>query len=98
MPRVARYQEGKGTFLDNFAAASNIVQCYTLYDDYIAPYITSATLSKIARENCSKVYDKNIYTGKNVLIGSMSIILPGANIRNYSSVSAFSVVYEKIEK
>jgi acetyltransferase-like isoleucine patch superfamily enzyme len=28
----------------------------------------------------------------------MSVILPGANIGDYSSIGAFSVVYEKIEK
>ena len=89
---------GKGIFLDDFAAMSNFVQLFTLSDDYIAPYITSATLSKIARKNYSKIYDKSIYIGKNVLIGSMSVILPGANIGDYSSIGAFSVVYEKIEK
>jgi len=89
---------GKGIFLDDFAAISNFVQLFTLSDDYIAPYITSATLSKIARKNYSKVYDRSIYIGKNVLIGSMSVILPGANIGDYSSIGAFSVVYEKIEK
>jgi hypothetical protein len=29
-------------------------------NDYIAPYITSATLSKIARENYSKIYDESL--------------------------------------
>jgi acetyltransferase-like isoleucine patch superfamily enzyme len=88
----------KGIFLDDFAAISNFVQLFTLSDDYIAPYITSATLSKIASENYSKIYDKSIYIGKNVLIGTMCLILPGANIGDYSSIGAFSVIYEKIEK
>ena len=87
----------KGIFLDDFAALSNFVQLFTLSDDYTAPYITSATLSNIASENYSKIYDKSIYIGKNVLIGSMCLILPGANIGDYSSIGAFSVVYEKIE-
>ena len=88
----------KGIFLDDFATTSNFVQLFTLSDDYIAPYITAGTLSKIARENYSKIYDKSIYIGKNVLIGSMCLILPGANIGDYSSIGAFSIIYEKIEK
>jgi acetyltransferase-like isoleucine patch superfamily enzyme len=88
----------KGIFLDDFSAISNFVQFFTLSDDYVAPYITSATLNKNAIKNFSKIYNKKIYIGKNVLIGSMSVILPGAVIKDYSSIGAFSVIYEKIEK
>jgi galactoside O-acetyltransferase len=88
----------KGIFVDDFSAISNFVQFFTLSDDYVAPYITSTTLNKNAIKNFSKIYNKKIYIGKNVLIGSMSVILPGAVIKDYSSIGAFSVIYEKIEK
>ena len=88
----------KGIFLDDFTAISNFVQFYTQSDDYVSPNIPSATLNKIAIKKFSKIYNKSIYIGKNVLIGSMSVILPGAVIKDYSSIGAFSVIYEKIEK
>jgi acetyltransferase-like isoleucine patch superfamily enzyme len=50
------------------------------------------------REALETLYNKNIYLGKNVLIGSMSVILPGAYIDDYSSVGAFSLIHSKIGK
>jgi acetyltransferase-like isoleucine patch superfamily enzyme len=88
----------KGIFIDNFTAISNFVQFFTLSDDYIAPYITSTTFNKIAIKNYSKIYNKSICIGKNVLIGSMSVLLPGTIIGDYSSIGAFSVIHEKIEQ
>jgi len=88
----------KGIFVDDFAGISNFVQFFTASDDYVAPYISSATLNKLLIKNYSKIYNKSIYIGKNVLIGSMSVILPGAIIGDYSSIGAFSLIYEKIEK
>jgi len=88
----------KGIFLDDFVALANFVQIYTCGDDFIGPFITSATLGKIAMKNYCKIYDKSIHVGKNVMIGSMSVILPGANIEDYSSIGALSIIYKKIPK
>jgi galactoside O-acetyltransferase len=88
----------KGIFIDEFSAISNFVQFFTISDDYIAPYITSAIFNKKLIKNYSKIYNKSIHVGKNVLIGSMSVILPGTIIGDYSSIGAFSILYKNIEK
>jgi acetyltransferase-like isoleucine patch superfamily enzyme len=88
----------KGIFIDDFSAISNFVQFFTISDDYVSPNIPVTTLNKIAIKKFSKIYNKGIYIGKNVLIGSMSVILPGAIVGDYSSIGAFSVIHEKIEK
>jgi acetyltransferase-like isoleucine patch superfamily enzyme len=88
----------KGIFLDDFAAVSNFVQFFTMSDDYYSSHVPAATLNKKNIKKYSKIYNKNIYLGKNVLIGSMSVILPGAYIDDYSSVGAFSLIHSKIGK
>jgi len=82
----------KGIFIQKFAAISNFVQIFSSSDDYFYSTIPSATLELKMRKKYSKIISKRIEIGKCVLIGSMSVILPGANIKNFSSVGAFCVV------
>jgi acetyltransferase-like isoleucine patch superfamily enzyme len=88
----------KGIFIDELTAISNYVQLFTVSDDYFAPHITSAVMNRDLKKKYLKLYNKGIFIGKNVLIGAMTVILPGAVISNYSSVGALSVVNIKINQ
>jgi galactoside O-acetyltransferase len=88
----------KGIFLDDFAAISNFVQFYTNSDDYFNPSIPVATLDKKYRKNFSKTYSSKIFIGKCCLVGSMSVLLPGTDLQDYSSVAALSIVYNQIPR
>jgi acetyltransferase-like isoleucine patch superfamily enzyme len=88
----------EGVYFDDFSAVSNFVQFFTKSDDYFYPAIPAATLNKNLIRKYSRVHSKKIVIGKAVLIGAMSTILPGANIMDFASVGAYSVVYKKIEK
>ena len=86
----------KGIFIDKFVAISNFVQIFSSTDDYFYPAIPTAVFdSKMVKKYC-KVISKKINIGKCVLIGSMSVLIPGANIKNFSSVGAFSLVNKTI--
>jgi acetyltransferase-like isoleucine patch superfamily enzyme len=88
----------EGVYFDDFSAVSNFVQFFTKSDDYFYPAIPAATLKKNLIKKYSKVHSRKILIGKAVLIGAMSTILPGANIMDFASVGAYSVVYKKIDK
>jgi hypothetical protein len=46
----------------------------------------------------SYIFSKKIIIGNSVLVGVFSVILPGAVMEDYSSASAHSVIYKKVEK
>ncbi len=86
----------KGIFIEKLTAISNFVQIFSSSDDYFYSAIPSVALEPKMREKYSKIISKKINIGKCVLIGSMSIILPGANIKNFSSVGALCIVRKMI--
>lgn len=88
----------EGIYIDDFSAVSNFVQFFTGSDNYMYPAIPSATLSKNLQKKYCKIYLAKILIGKSVLIGTMSTILPGADIGDFSSVGAYSIIYKKIEE
>lgn len=88
----------KGIELKSFAAISNFVQFFASSDDYLNPYIPAATLNENLKSKFSKIYESKITIGKSVLIGSMSCILPGTVMMDFSSAGAFSLIYGKISK
>ena len=87
----------KGIIMDDFSALSNFVQIFSATDSYSSPSIPSATIDKELQSKFSNILKKKIIIGKCVLIGTMSLLLPGAHIENFSRVGAFSIVHKKIK-
>ena len=87
-----------GIFIDQFTSLANFVQIYAESDDYINPSIPVATLNIVLRKKFSKIYSKKVLIGKCCLVGSMTTILPGAIMEDYSSVGASMVINKKIYK
>jgi len=86
----------KGILIDKFVAISNFVQIFSSTDDYFYPAIPTAVFdSKMVKKYC-KVISKRINIGKCVLIGSMSVLIPGANIKDFSSIGAFCLVNKTV--
>lgn len=88
----------KGIEVDSFTSISNYTQIFSESDNYSSPSIPTSNLTNKFKKKFSDIIKKKINIGKCVLIGSTSVILPGAKIDDYSSCSAFSVIYKKIPK
>ena len=86
----------KGIIIKEFTAVSNYVQFFTKSDDYFQPYLPAATLSKKLSNKYSKVINKKISVGRCVLVGSMSVLLPGAEVGDFSSIGAYCTLINKI--
>lgn len=87
-----------GIVLKKFAALSNFVQVFGKSDDYLKPYLPGATLDEKYRNRFSFIHDKKITIGVSTLIGSFSVLLPGAYLGDYSSVGAFMLIYDRLKK
>jgi len=87
-----------GIIIDDFSALSNYVQIFAASDTYNTLSIPSATLNKEFQNKFSDVIKKKIIIGKCVLVGTMSLLLPGADIGNFSRIGALSIVHRKIKK
>ena len=84
-------------YCDDFASLSNFVQIFSASDDYVEPNVPGATLDNVGRKKFSKIIHSNIIIGKMTLIGTFSLILPGAHLEDYSSVGAYSIIHKKIK-
>jgi len=71
---------------------------FTNSDDYIKPYLPSATLNKRNRKIYSKIHTGDIKIGKACLIGAGSVLLPGAKMNDYSSIGALTVLHKEVKK
>ena len=87
-----------GIVIGELSALANYVQIYSSSDDYYYPSIPIATLNEKMRKKFSKVYNKKIIIGKCCLVGTFSVLLPGANLGDFSSVAALTIVNKKINK
>ncbi|MDB4081455.1 hypothetical protein N9500_00855 [Candidatus Pelagibacter sp.] len=87
-----------GIILDEFSSLANYVQIFSSSDDYYSPSIPVGSLNKNQREKFSKLYVKKIIIGKCCLVGSLSVLLPGTNLGDFSSIAALTVVNKKIDK
>lgn len=85
----------KGIYIGDFSAFSNYVQIFSSSDDYQANAIPSATLAKNFLKDYCALYESKIIIGEGCLFGSMCTILPGANVGNFSSFAAYSIIYKK---
>ena len=86
-----------GIRVNDLSTLSNFCQVFEKSDDYLGVNIPGATLSKNLKKIVSKTYQKKILFGKASIIGAFSVILPGAEIGDFSTVGAFSLVYKKIK-
>lgn len=87
----------KGIFIGDFSTFSNYVQIFSTSDDYRANALPSGTLNKVLNKKYCKLLESKILIGNGCLFGSMCLILPGANVGNFSSFAAFSIIFRKIK-
>ncbi len=87
----------KGIFLDNFSTLSNFCQLFTKSDDYFLPGVSGGTLNENKRKKFCKIHNKKIKIGKSVIVGTFSVILPGADMGDFSSAGAFTLITKKIK-
>ena len=85
-----------GIYVGELTALSNFVQVFSSTDDYFAPNIPAVTLNKNLRTKFSKIRDSKIIIGKGCIVGSMSVVLPEAEIEDFSTVGAFSIIHGKV--
>ena len=50
------------------------------------------------RKKFSKVYEKKIIIGKCCIVGTFSVLLPGAILGDFSSIGALTIVNKKISE
>ncbi len=86
-----------GIKINDLATLSNFCQVFEKSDDYLGVNIPGATLSKNLKKTFSKTFQKRIILGRATIVGAFSVILPGAEIGDFSTVGAFSIVYKKIK-
>ena len=80
--------------LSVFSGLSQSVRIYSSSDDYSGKSLTNPTVPK----KYLNVKIKPVVIGRHVVIGSGSVVLPGANIGNGSSVGALSLVTKSLEE
>ncbi len=83
----------KGVAISDFCNISSRVSIYALSDDYSGESMTSPLIP----DNFKNVEQKEVVLEKHVLIGSGSIVLPGAYLSEGASFGAFSLIKNKIE-
>lgn len=74
--------------LDDFSGISSRVSIYSSNDDYSGRYLTNPTVPS----QFTGVKSKQVYIGKHVIVGSGTIILPGAKLYEGVSILALSLV------
>lgn len=80
-------------FLDDFSGLSSRVSVYSSNDDYSGDYMAHPTIPSEFRN----VDSKPVFIGRHVIVGSGSIILPGANLKDGVSIGALSLVNGRYE-
>jgi galactoside O-acetyltransferase len=79
---------GEGIVLEDFSGLSHGVKIYTRSDDYSGRWLTNPCVpSQYTHPTCGPVR-----LGRHVIIGAGSVVLPGVNIGEGSSVGALSLV------
>jgi len=87
-----------GIFLDEFTSLANFVQIFASSDDYYLPSIPVGSINEKTRKKFSKLYKKKISIGKCCLVGSLSVLLPGSKLGDFSSIAALTIVNKEIRK
>jgi acetyltransferase-like isoleucine patch superfamily enzyme len=84
---------GAGVTMEDFSGLSHNVSVYSASDDYSGHHLTNPTVPK----EYLGVVAKPITLGRHVIVGSGSVILPGASIGEGSAVGALSLVTKPCE-
>ena len=79
--------------LADFSGLSSRVSIYSSSDDYSGAAMSNPTVPN----KYTKVSNRPIYIGRHALVGSGSIILPGANLADGSCLGALSLLTKKTE-
>jgi acetyltransferase-like isoleucine patch superfamily enzyme len=82
-----------GLTLDDFAGLSQRVSIYTASDDYSGRHMTNPMVP--GQFTGCRVAPVRL--GRHAIVGSGSVILPGADIGDYSAVGALSLVTRPVE-
>jgi acetyltransferase-like isoleucine patch superfamily enzyme len=83
-----------GITLSDFVGLSQGVRIYSGTDDYTGKYLTNPTIPR----KYSKVKLAPVSLGRHVIVGSGSVVLPGATIGEGSSVGALSLVTKSLDE
>lgn len=85
---------GAGTIkLSDFCNLSSRVSVYSSSDDYSGRTLTNPTVP----DQYKAVLHKDVFLGKHVIVGSGSVILPGAVLEEGVAVGALSLVSKRCE-
>ena len=89
----------KGIIIGSFTALSNFIQIFGTSDDYFLPFVPAiSTLANDKTKKFSKLRKEKISIGSCCIIGAMTIILPGGNVGNFSTVGAHSIIFKNINE
>jgi acetyltransferase-like isoleucine patch superfamily enzyme len=80
---------GKGSIImEDFSVLSSKVAVYSSTDDFSGEFM----VSPMCDSNHSKVKSKTVYIGKHTVVGTGSVILPGACIREGVALGAMTLL------
>jgi acetyltransferase-like isoleucine patch superfamily enzyme len=84
----------KRVFISDFATLAYGVKIFSQSDDYVRGSMTNSTVCK----EFKNVKYSAVTIGKHVIIGTNTVIMPGCNLREGSSIGAMSLVTKKYKK
>lgn len=84
---------GEGIEMQDFSGVSQGVRIYSVSDDYSGESLTNPTVPR----HLLKLKRGAVTLGRHVIVGSGSVILPGASIGEGSSVGALSLVHRPLD-
>lgn len=84
----------KGVFISDFATLAYGVKIFSQSDDYVCGSMTNSTVNK---EFKNEKYSA-VIIGKHVIVGTNTVIMPGCNLREGSSIGAMSLVTKNTKK
>jgi len=84
---------GAGVTLEDFCGLSHGVKVYSTSDDYSGAHLTNPTVPK----EYLGIIAKPVALGRHVIVGSGSVVLPGASIGEGTAVGALSLVTKPLE-
>ena len=89
----ALYGGDAGIVLDDFVNISSRVCIYSVSDDYSGKSMTNPMLP----DNLKEVVSQKVHLKKHVIIGSTSVVLPGAILEEGSAFGSFSLINHSSE-
>lgn len=82
-----------GIIFEDFSGLAYGVQVFTQTDDYSGQAMTNPTIPK----EYKNVFEKNILIGKHVIVGTLSVIMPGVQLKEGTAIGAMSLVRKSTE-